>query len=175
MQPGSYFLFLVLLASHLVAQTATLRGVVTDESGALVPAAKVLRTGPGSQTKSANSDGSGTYSFTGLAPGNYTVQASAPQLAQAQPGKIALKAGVQTLNLQLTVAAIEERVTVQDNSGPSVSTAAGNNASALVLQGADLDALSDNPDDLMADLQALAGPSAGPNGGSIFIDGFSGG
>ena len=175
MHPISRFLIFLLLASHLSAQTATLRGVVTDESGALVPAAKVLLTGPGSQTKSATSDGSGTYSFTGLTPGNYTVQASAPQLAQAQPGKIALKAGVQTLNLQLTVAAIEERVTVQDNSGPSVSTASGNNASALVLQGSDLDALSDNPDDLMADLQALAGPSAGPNGGSIFIDGFSGG
>jgi Carboxypeptidase regulatory-like domain len=165
----------LLPASYLFAQTATLRGVVTDESGALVPSAKVLLTGPGSQTRSATSDGSGTYSFTGLPPGSYTVQASAPQLAQTQPGKIALKSGVQTLNLQLTVAAIEERVTVQDNSGPSVSTAAGNNASALVLQGSDLDALSDNPDDLMADLQALAGPSAGPNGGSIFIDGFSGG
>src|SRR5439155_12437220 len=36
-------------------------------------------------------------------------------------------------------------------------------------------ALADNPDDLAADLQALAGPSAGPNGGSIFVDGFSGG
>ena len=59
--------------------------------------------------------------------------------------------------------------------GPSVSTDAANNASALVLQGDDLDALSDDPNDLQADLQALAGPSAGPNGGSIFIDGFSGG
>ena len=28
---------------------------------------------------------------------------------------------------------------------------------------------------LQADLQALAGPSAGPGGGAIFIDGFSGG
>jgi hypothetical protein len=45
----------------------------------------------------------------------------------------------------------------------------------LVLRGADLLALSDDPDDLMADLLALAGPSAGPSGGSIFIDGFSGG
>jgi hypothetical protein len=27
----------------------------------------------------------------------------------------------------------------------------------------------------MADLQTLAGPAAGPNGGSLFIDGFSGG
>src|SRR5213075_3338546 len=50
-----------------------------------------------------------------------------------------------------------------------------NNASAVVLRGADLDALSDNPNDLAADLQALAGPAAGPNGGAIFVDGFSGG
>ena len=45
----------------------------------------------------------------------------------------------------------------------------------MVLRGADLEALSDDPDDLAADLAALAGPSAGPNGGSIFVDGFSGG
>ena len=39
----------------------------------------------------------------------------------------------------------------------------------------DLEALSDSSEDLLADLQALAGPSAGPNGGSIYVDGFSGG
>jgi hypothetical protein len=44
-----------------------------------------------------------------------------------------------------------------------------------VLRGADLDALPDDPDDLAAALQALAGPSAGPNGGQIFVDGFTGG
>ena len=40
---------------------------------------------------------------------------------------------------------------------------------------ADLDALPDDPDDLEADLQALAGPSAGPNGGQMYIDGFTAG
>src|SRR6202011_5283846 len=50
-----------------------------------------------------------------------------------------------------------------------------NNASATVIRGEDLQALSDDPEDLAADLQALAGPSAGPNGGAIFVDGFSGG
>src|SRR5207237_3386902 len=49
------------------------------------------------------------------------------------------------------------------------------NASAHVLHGENLQALSDDPEDLQADLQALAGPSAGPNGGAIFVDGFSGG
>src|SRR5205807_8934886 len=64
---------------------------------------------------------------------------------------------------------------VEDSGSPAVSTEASANASAIVLRGSDLDALSDNPDDLAADLQALAGPAAGPNGGSMFIDGFSGG
>ena len=46
---------------------------------------------------------------------------------------------------------------------------------AIVIQGKDLEALSDDPDELQSDLQALAGPSAGPNGGQIYIDGFTGG
>src|SRR6185295_4722654 len=58
---------------------------------------------------------------------------------------------------------------------PTVDASASNNAGAVVMSGTDLDALSDDPDQLQADLQALAGPAAGPNGGEIFIDGFSGG
>src|SRR5207245_4330480 len=76
---------------------------------------------------------------------------------------------------QSKVATTAQQVTIQDNPGPSVTADPSNNASALVIQGEDLQALSDDPEDLQADLQALAGPSAGPNGGSIYIDGFSGG
>ena len=46
---------------------------------------------------------------------------------------------------------------------------------AIVLKGDDLEALPDDPDELAEALQALAGPSAGPSGGQIFIDGFSSG
>ena len=49
------------------------------------------------------------------------------------------------------------------------------NVSALVIKGDDLASLPDDPDDLSDALQALAGPGAGPNGGSIYIDGFTGG
>ncbi len=49
------------------------------------------------------------------------------------------------------------------------------NAGAIVISGQDLDMLSDDPDDLQNDLTALAGPAAGPNGGQIFVDGFSNG
>ena len=40
------------------------------------------------------------------------------------------------------------------------------------VKGKDLDALSDDPDELQAELEALAGPR-GPHGGQIYIDGFT--
>src|SRR5205823_6953072 len=83
--------------------------------------------------------------------------------------------GVQTVNLQLKVVMASQHIAVEEHAGPAVATDAASNASALVIQGENLQALSDSPEDLQADLQALAGPSAGPNGGAIFVDGFSGG
>ncbi len=85
-----------------------------------------------------------------------------------------LRSGVQSVNLELHVASTAAEVTVNANVGPAVSTNASSNASATVITGNDLESLADDPDDLQADLEALAGP-AGPDGAEIFIDGFSGG
>lgn len=162
----------------LHAQTAlsTLRGIVTDESGALVPQSTVRLTISGRPDQFATTNAEGAYTFANVEPGSYSVSAVAPGLALAKPVRLALKPGPQTLNLQLKVAALSEKVTVNDASGAaSVSVEASSNASALVLRGDDLDALSDDPTSLAEDLAALAGPAAGPNGGAIYIDGFSGG
>lgn len=164
-----------LLAASAWAQTAAIYGQITDESGAMVPAARVTVTDAAGMKQATVADTTGAYAFTGLLPGVYTIEASAPGLAQPQPVRIELKAESQRLNLALRVAAKLEKITVEDSATPSLGTDSTSNASALVLRGADLDALSDDPDDLAADLQALAGPSAGPNGGTIFVDGFSGG
>ncbi len=75
----------------------------------------------------------------------------------------------------MAIEAAQQQVVVTDEGAPTVSTEAGANASAIVLKGTDLDALSDDPDELSNELTALAGPSAGPNGGQIYIDGFTGG
>jgi hypothetical protein len=157
------------------AQTSTLRGQVTDQAGALVPGAKVTVTGPGNRIQSVAADSNGVYSFTGLAPGNYGVAAAAPDLVTPRVTAVTLGPGVQTLNLQMDVVTATQHVVVQESTGPAVTTDSSNNAGALVLRGDDLQALSDDPDDLASDLQALAGPSAGPGGGTIFVDGFSGG
>jgi len=164
-------LIITLLLLAGAAYSQTLSGQVADESGAVVPGAKINLTGPA--VKSVTADKNGMYSIT--APvGDYSVVATAPDLSM-QPLKIVLKPGTQTLNLQLKVASTVQQVTVEDSVAPVLSTDSSSNAGQLVFQGEDLQALSDDPEDLQADLEALAGPSAGPSGGSIFIDGFSNG
>src|SRR5262249_26977016 len=80
----------------------------------------------------------------------------------------------QNLNIQLKVAAAAQQITVEDRA-VAVTPEPANNASATVLAGDDLQALSDNPDDLIDELMAIAGPGAGLGGASLFIDGFSSG
>jgi len=164
---------LLSLAAQLAAQTFVIRGQITDESGAAVPKAQVVAT-VGGKTTTVVADDRGFYVLNLIPPGDYRISATAPQLA-SEPMTVTLRSSPLILNLTVRVVATTERVTVQDQSGPAVSTDPANNASGLILRGDDLLALSDDPDDLAADLQALAGPSAGPNGGSFFVDGFSGG
>jgi hypothetical protein len=169
-------LLLTLLPLTQAQSTASLHGVVTDESGALVPGARVTVSNTAGPVKSVTATDEGNYSIPGLAPGKYSVSAAASGLQQIKPAPVDLAASQNaTANLQLTVAAEKQEVTVQENLGPAVSVDPSANAGALVLRGADLQALSDDPDDLQSDLEALAGPSAGPSGGQIYIDGFTGG
>jgi hypothetical protein len=170
-----FLLLLLLSAASALAQTGTVKGVVTDESGGFVAGAQVTLTDGSGQTRTTVSSKDGAYSFSGLPFGEYSLQASAAQLALPGPAKVVLSSAVQTFNLQLKVAALHEQVNVADQAGAAVTTESAGNTSAVVLRGKDLDALGDDPEDLAADLQAMAGPSAGPNGGSFYIDGFSGG
>jgi hypothetical protein len=173
-----FLLFLIpaLMVLSLAAQQTTggLRGVLTDDSGAVIPAATISITGNGA-TKTVQTQADGSYSTVGLAPGQYTVRVSYPGFVPVDK-TVAVNAGgsVQVM-IQLAVKAEKQEVTVAAEAGPSVSVEPDNNATALVLKGEDLMALPDDPDDLADALQALAGPAAGPNGGQIYIDGFSGG
>ena len=155
--------------------TGTLRGVLTDDSGAIIPAATVSIASSGMQ-KSVRTQGDGSYMFAGLLTGQYTVRVTFPGFAPFER-VVAIAAGsTLQLPIQMKVSAAEKQeVTVQGEAGPSLSVEPDNNATALVVRGEDLQALPDDPDDLSDALQALAGPGAGPNGGQLYIDGFSGG
>jgi len=94
-----------LLAIPTFAQTAILRGNVTDESGAIVSGAKVVLSGPDRLSKTTTSATDGSYSFAGLPEGSYRVHATAPGLALRQAVEIGLKSGAQTADLVLNVVA----------------------------------------------------------------------
>ena len=166
--------FLV-VSPTVLAQTASLRGQVTDQNGAVVTGAQVTVRGAAGLAKTAATDGGGSYVVAGLPPGEYSVEAAAPNLKLLEPIRITLTSGARTLNLELKAVLSTEAVTVDEDGELGVSTDAAANAGAQVLRGDRLDALGDSPEDLAADLLALAGPSAGPDGGQVFVDGFSGG
>jgi hypothetical protein len=167
---------LVLVGSAFAQATlGSLKGRVLDDSGALVPGATVTVTN-GRTTRTVTSIEDGSFTIVGLPSGTYTVKVTAPGLGQLKPQAVDVNAGaVASLDIALRVQAEAQQVTVQDTTNTQLSTDPSSNAGALVLKGEDLAALSDDPDDLEQDLQALAGPAAGPNGGQIYIDGFTGG
>jgi len=149
--------------------------LVTDEFGGVIVGATVSAVDPNGVEKTATTNGDGAYAVNGLAPGKYTVRVKAKGFGDYEQADVELTVGrAQQLNIILKVTIEQQKVTVTPE-GAGVSTDPDNNLGAIVLKGADLDALPDDPDDLVAALQALAGPAAGPNGGQIFIDGFTGG
>jgi hypothetical protein len=155
--------------------TATLNGKVTDQTGAVIPQATVTVTAPSGKQTSATTNQEGAFEIQALPPGTYNVAAGAKGFATFQKPGVQLTAGQkQTLNLALQVQVQEEKVNVEAE-GTQLDVGAASNASSLVIKGKDLEALSDDPDELQNELQALAGPAAGPNGGQIYIDGFTGG
>lgn len=157
------------------AATGTLRGQVTDPSGAVVANAAVGVLVPGGQTHSATTSKTGSYEIGNLPPGNYTVTANAQGFSVFIQNDVNVAAGqVAQFNIALEINVQQEKVNVQAE-GPTLDVNPANNASAIVMTGKDLDALPDDPDELQSDLEALAGPSAGPNGGQLYIDGFTAG
>jgi hypothetical protein len=155
--------------------TATLSGKVVDQTGAVIPQATVTVTASGGKQSSATTDQDGSFEIPALPPGTYNVSAGAQGFAALQKPGVQLSAGQrQTLNLALQVQVQEEKVNVEAE-GNQLDVGASSNASSLVIKGKDLESLSDDPDELQSELQALAGPAAGPEGGQIYIDGFTGG
>src|SRR5712692_4483389 len=153
----------------------TIWGQVTDEFGGVIVGATVVAVDRNGVEKTATTNGDGAYVVSGLTPGNYTVRVKAKGFGDYEQADVELISGrAQQLNVTLEVTIEQQKVTVTPE-GTGVNTDPENNLGAIVLKGADLESLPDDPDDLVAALQALAGPAAGPNGGQIFIDGFTGG
>ena len=173
-----YILLLILLVASPFAAFAQnaggLRGQVLDPSKAIVPGASVTLT-MGKDIFTTKSGQDGIYSFHEIPSGAYSLTVEADGFARLTRSNVAIAAGqTRQLDLSVIIAVQEQNVDVTArNNGVSVNP--DENGGAIVLNGGDLDALSEDPDQLQNELQALAGPTAGPNGGEIYVDGFVGG
>jgi hypothetical protein len=157
------------------AAGATAHGLVVDPDDALVPGATVTFTSSTGKAQVVTSGSDGTYTVRGLAAGTYIMTATAPGFGVFLKQGVKITAGANlALDINLAIADATQTVNVTADT-VSLSVDPDSNASSTVISGAALEALSDDPDELQAELTALAGPSAGPNGGQIYIDGFTGG
>lgn len=168
------FFCLMCLPAGLAQNATTLRGQVTDPSGAAISGASVIMTPETGSPVVVHSDGQGAYEFKSLSAGKYTLTVAAEGFTLYENDKVVVADQPLRLNVTMTIEVETQKVQVSDTA-PTIDVNPTNNAGAIVLSGKELDALPDDPDELQSDLEALAGPSAGPNGGQMYIDGFTAG
>ena len=110
-------LTLLLLCFPLIAQEnlGRMAGTITDESGAVIPAAEVTaRNEATGVDTSVISNGSGAYFFPTLVIGSYTVTASLDGFKTVeQVGVRVVSGGAVTLNITLPVGEVMDTVTVE--------------------------------------------------------------
>jgi Carboxypeptidase regulatory-like domain len=156
---------LVTAAPALARQgTASLRVTVLDETAAVLPGASVLLVGNDGVERALQVDELGTVTATGLPPGDYTIGASYPGF-RPSTGTLTLKRGNNQTTVTLAVA-MSEDVTVSETD----ASERRDNGFTQTLSQAEIDALSDDPDEMADQLAQMAGPGA-----QIFVDGFRGG
>jgi hypothetical protein len=154
--------------------SGSLHGQVTDPSGAAIAGASVIMTPATGSPVVVKSNGQGMYEFSNLAAGTYTLTVSASGFTLFENDNVLIGGQALRLNVSMTIEVETQKVQVSENT-PTVDVNPNNNAGAITISGKELEALPDDPDELLSDLQALAGPSAGPNGGQMYIDGFTAG
>jgi hypothetical protein len=170
-----FFIALTPMVAAAQPTGATVRGLVADPENAVIPGATVTFTPASGKALTTQSESDGTYVLRGVPAGTYSVTVTMQGFASFVKMGVKITAG-QALTLDAHLAIQEQKQEINVTaSAAQVSVDADSNASATVLKGKDLDALSDDPDELSSELTALAGPAAGPNGGQIYVDGFTGG
>src|ERR1700723_3691136 len=122
-------------ASGLSAQTQTtgeITGVVTDQSGAAVPSAKItLKDNSKGTTVTTETNKDGVYHFQLLLPSNYTVSATSSGFQEAKRTVNVELGQATSADIQLTIGSASVTVTVEAQNQPLLQTENGNVATTF--------------------------------------------
>lgn len=149
-------------------------GTVADPSGAMVPAAIVSVVSTAGKIVSTRTNNHGQLNVLSLTPGKYVLKVTAPGF-EVFTQNIEVTAGqTSKIDVRLVIAKIETKVDVKQDSDRGDTDSAANTGTIVIKEKA-LETLSEDPDELKLQLQALAGAAPGGVPGQIYVDGFSGG
>jgi hypothetical protein len=143
---------------------STVRVIVRDATELPLPQAQVVLVGPDGTEYPAEVDQQGVATFTGLQPGDYQARVTAEGFREAVLS-MTVRRGNNTATATLAVA-LSEELTVADQAAEDRR----DNGFTQTLTQDEIDALSDDPDEMAEQLAQMAGPGA-----QIFVDGFRGG
>jgi hypothetical protein len=131
-----FVLSLVLLPTWAWAQSqpATVSGTITDKSGAVILRARVVIVNQGTGLeRSTVTDAAGTYHFSGLPSGTYTIRAEDQGFqTQVREGVALVSASESVFDFSLTVGDLRQQITVSAN--PSGLDRPTSTVSALVAE-----------------------------------------
>ncbi|MBI4874511.1 MAG: carboxypeptidase regulatory-like domain-containing protein [Acidobacteria bacterium] len=110
-------LFLIALAALAQVATSRLDGIVEDESGAVIPGAKVLVVNSRTQARAeTTASAEGRFIFPSLQPGLYTVTVEAPGFRKAVVSALELNAAATVSErIKLEIGQVTESVVVEAN------------------------------------------------------------
>ena len=115
LQVGLGALLLLVLVPAMAFAQASITGVVKDASGAVLPGVTVEASSPAliEKTRSAVTDGTGTYRIVDLRPGTYSVAFTLTGFSTVKRDGIELTGSFNaTINADMKVGALEETITV---------------------------------------------------------------
>ena len=165
-------LLLMTSFSGLIARAQApieLRGTVVDETNAYIPAAPIALDDGKGQKYSATADDHGRYRLM-VKPGVYSMTVEVEGFAKfSQQVDLTVKPAA-ALDIKLKVM-LSEQLEVKDNSA-TISTEPDKNLSAITLSEKDLEALPDDPDELLQTLKQMAGAAGGGDDAAVYVGGF---
>lgn len=121
------FILTIFSTSASAQYRAGIQGAVTDPSGAVIPGATVtLVSNETNRTQQVQTDAGGVYTFSQLAPGNYTITVEqAGFQKKVLPSVVVLAEQRQSANVQLDPGQVTQTVTVSGDTAPAVDTENG--------------------------------------------------